>query len=194
MARVDTLLVREGEVLPQSWSPDGSELYLSEWGPEGIRLGRMRLGDSRSEEPAWLFPDSSATGGPVVSPDGSWLLYGTSASGYSEICVARRSDPGVRHQLSLGGGFGPRWQADGGEVFYLNGHNELMAVAVDLESGTFGRPERLFGLATLGSTGGERTFAVDPTGERFLFVLPLEAHSLAPITVVSNWRPATPGD
>jgi Tol biopolymer transport system component/tRNA A-37 threonylcarbamoyl transferase component Bud32 len=59
---------------------------------------------------------------PQLSPDGRWLAYADAQSS-SQIDVYVRPFPGVdggRWQVSVGGGFQPRWSPSGKELFFRN--------------------------------------------------------------------------
>jgi serine/threonine-protein kinase len=64
---------------------------------------------------------------PALSPDGRWLAYSSEESGNFEVLVRAFPGPGPRYQISNGGGQSPRWNPQGGELFFL-ARDSLMAV------------------------------------------------------------------
>ena len=57
---------------------------------------------------------------PALSPDGRWLAYVSDRSGRDEVFV--RPYPNVMSyeiQISVEGGWGPRWSRDGSELFFV---------------------------------------------------------------------------
>ena len=124
------------------------------------------------------------------SPDGRWAAYRSDESGRPEIYV-RPFTPSAGSQLSGGkwmisrdGGVGPRWRADGKELYYLAPDGGVMAVDVmpgpSFQSGT---PKALFRAPT--NLSG---WDVSNDGKRFLFPLYTSDSSQAPFTVVLNWQ------
>ena len=68
---------------------------------------------------------------PSISPDGRWLLYHANPTGRDEVYV--RPFPHVNEslsQVSTRGGTRARWSRDGREIYYANGENALVRVAV----------------------------------------------------------------
>jgi hypothetical protein len=92
-----------------------------------------------------------------------------------------------RWLVSPGGGGLPRWRADGAEMFYITAGGRMMAVALHPVSGEFQfeQPHMLFQTRPIPNEWN--LYDVSPDGQRFLFNLPLEWSSEAPITVVTNW-------
>src|SRR6185436_1641020 len=85
------------------------------------------------------------------SPDGRYFAYVSNEAGPFEVYVASVEDPEKRWKVSrelangwAGGGGGPRWRADGKELFYMMG-DAMVAVEVSTE-GSFksGAVKRLF--------------------------------------------------
>ena len=88
------------------------------------------------------------------------------------------------------------WTSDGRTVLYSTldetsartfvAETAFMAVDVTMSDSTVraGSPRMLFMQRHIG--GGLNGFAVDPSGQRFLLVVP-DQNALAPITVVLNW-------
>jgi hypothetical protein len=94
--------------------------------------------------------------------------------------------PGRVTQISTNGGNGPRWRADGREIFYLAPDNRLMAVSINvqldggLEPGT---PAPLFTIPSGAS------FDITGDGQRVLVSQPVGDTSTPPITLILNWHP-----
>jgi hypothetical protein len=104
--------------------------------------------------------------------------------------VRRFPGPSGKWQVSTDGGSEPRWGPGGREIFYLDGAQNLVSVAVETGD-TFraGLPEPLFE-ARLFPRIQRNRYAVSADGERFLMLTPMEAQSLPPTTVVVNWQEA----
>ena len=122
----------------------------------------------------------------VFSPNGRFIAYVSNDSGANQVYVHPFPPTWARVQLSSGNGFSPKWTADGRTLLYSPSDQRFMAVYVTTSGSTVraGSPRVLF---TQRNIGGDRNgFAVDPTGQRFLLVVPDQKVS-SPITVVLNW-------
>ncbi len=117
-----------------------------------------------------------------------WLAYDSDESGRNEIYVLPFPGPGRKWQVSTDGGTLPRWNPQGGELFYQTPDNKMMVVNV-ATSPTFsaGRPEVLF-------EGLERFFVFDspfgvaPDGQHFIAIQPVEPEvPSTQIHVILNW-------
>ena len=117
------------------------------------------------------------------SPDGKYIAYVSSESGRPEVYV-RPTPPAVgRWQGSFDGGQQPTWRRDGKELFFQTPNRELVVVDVDArETFTMGKPRVLVETQQLGG------YAVSADGQRFLFSVPIESGTNAPIVVVMNWH------
>jgi Tol biopolymer transport system component len=107
---------------------------------------------------------------PSLSPDARWIAYTSDRSGRMEVYVAPFPDPaGLERRISLDGGTDPLWNPRGGELFYLDASDNMVAVPVapgpTLSTGV---PRVLFSAAEFRSNPYLRSFDVAPDGERFL--------------------------
>jgi serine/threonine-protein kinase len=132
----------------------------------------------------------------VVSPDGRWIAYDSSDSGFvsPSTQVFVRPFPDVnkaRFQISTDGGGQPRWSRDGRELFFLAVDGTVMGVDVvrgpQWQAGT---PRQILPRNVLADVSTSlRTFDVTPDGLRFL-VLKGSPGTTVPapqIVVVQNW-------
>jgi hypothetical protein len=97
--------------------------------------------------------------------------------------------PGGRSQVSTDGGTQPRWNPEGGEIFYLNG-TRMMAVAVATDAQfSAGNPEVLFESTTMmrGNNGDSYQYAVAPDGDSFLTLSRGSGARQPELRVVENW-------
>ncbi len=110
---------------------------------------------------------------PRLSPDGRWLAYTSSESG--DLAVYVRPFPNVasgKWRVSTGGSSAdPAWSRDGRELFYKNGHGELVAVTV-LPGATFavGGQRALFKYDEYENYWNVRDYDVSPDGRRFVMI------------------------
>ena len=128
--------------------------------------------------------------GGQFSPDGRWVAYQSNESGRFEIYVQPFPGPGGKWQASTAGGVHPRWRPDGKELFFLAPDAKLMAAPVRVSDSTFdaGSLASLFQTRTVTGGSADLTpqYAVSRDG-RFLFNVPDDTSTAAPITVVLNW-------
>jgi hypothetical protein len=86
--------------------------------------------------------------------------------------------------VSAGGGFAPRWRADGRELFYLTSDGSVMAVDTKPDDALqWGAPRRLFQVP-----GVVPEWGVTKDGNRFLFAVPVTPRP--PFDVILNWQHA----
>ena len=169
---------------PSDLSPDGRHLLLF----AGAGLWQVPL-LSRPEMTRWW----ASPGGFVVNGKfdrtGRWVAYQSSESGQPEVYVAAFAGPGVKRQISVGGGVVPLWRGDGRELYYLAPDGTLMAAAVASSESTVDvtgiRPLFKTRRKLLQTTG--YPYAVAADGGRFLINTTPEQQASAPLTVVLNW-------
>ena len=82
------------------------------------------------------------------SPNGRLVAYSTNESSRFEVYVTT-IEKDRRWQVSINGGYEPRWRRGGGEIYYLSEDRKLMAVSVGsiptvAGLSTFGIPKPLF--------------------------------------------------
>jgi len=190
------LLWRSGETKsPSGFSPDGRILLVDRWvsGGSGDMWALPMTGDRK---PFPLIETAFNEHSAVFSPSGRFIAYVSNDSGVSQVYAQPFPPTGARVQLSSGNGRSPMWMSDGRTVLYSTqaetsartfvAETTFMAVDVTTSGSTVraGAPRTLFMQRHIG--GGLNRFAVDPSGQRFLLVVPEQKVS-PPITVVLNW-------
>ncbi len=86
------------------------------------------------------------------------------------------------YQVSSGGGVDPKWSADGREIFFRNGNNELARVAV-ARSTTFAVDDQ----RVLFSLRGVVDWDVVPDGQRFVLLRDRQGQQRRKLVVVENF-------
>ena len=131
-----------------------------------------------------------------LSPDHRWLAYVSNETGPNEVFVAEfQLDPtsgsatvAKSIRLSEGGGFAPRWRADGRELFYLKPDGALISIEVDATHQILANSaKRLFHVPDVIPEWG-----VTPDGGRFLFAVPVAPQP--PFNIVQSWRSTVRGN
>jgi serine/threonine protein kinase/Tol biopolymer transport system component len=127
---------------------------------------------------------------PAVSPDGRLVAYVSTVSGVQEIWVRELNGTG-QWQISTSSGIGPRWSADGRELFFKN---DAVQMVVPIESSpgfSAGQPRPLFTGVFNWRTEAGMNYALDHTTGRFLIILPPSAADPGAepaVRVMINWR------
>jgi Tol biopolymer transport system component len=184
-------------VRPDTWSRDGNTLLVTLLRRAGTDIGAIDRGDAWVRD---LIGGTSHQGGAEVSPDGQWVAYESDHSGTFEVYVAQFPRLGDRQRISSGGGFSPRWSANGREIFYQSSDGRgIVAVPILRGSSTpdgttprfeAGKPERLFeGRYIVRNSPRVRPFEVARDG-RFLLLKPEpvgDSNAVAAVTIVRNW-------
>jgi len=128
------LLITAQNAWPESLSPDGQDLLYSDGpqggGPTATWDGYVISIDDDSSRRSLLKTRFSETHF-AISPNGNWLAYSSNESGRWEVYVRPYPDLDEgKWQVSIDGGGGPRWRADGRELFYWTS-DAVMAVGVE---------------------------------------------------------------
>jgi serine/threonine protein kinase/Tol biopolymer transport system component len=185
-----------GSVIRLTTDPDMVDVLSA--APDGTVLTR-----SRRDDGGWLSAGSWQRDSPLrrlaggesvhwnarLSPNGRWLAYQSHESGRWEIYV--RPFPALEHgrwQVSVDGGHGPVWRADGRELLFEDQyHGRVMSVSVETDGSTFsaGRPVALFPIKWFFEYGFG--FDVSRDGQRFLMTRQIEP-TASKIQVVLNWQ------
>ena len=177
---------------PLTFSPNTK--YYQDWSRDGKYVLYDQV-DEFTGFDEWAAP--VAPGGkpfPVVrtpfydaagrfSPDGKWIVYGSTESGRSEIYLQPFPEGTRRWQVSNQGGNRPVWRGDSKEIYFIGPELKLMGAAVretatGIETDT---PQPIF---TLPGNPGDTPFDVTADGRRFLVRKP---YPLA-LQVIVNWQ------
>jgi Tol biopolymer transport system component/DNA-binding winged helix-turn-helix (wHTH) protein len=184
----DTLLLRsELPKFPLDWSRDGRYLLYRQIGTQtGHDIFVLPTSGERKPLP-YLQTPAMENGG-AFSPDGRWIAYNSDESGRFEVYVETFPTHSGKRQISPAGGGGPRWRADGKELYYYSPDGRLMAVSVTGDSATLttGTATALFAFRPAGAITVP-SYAVTRNGERFLLSAIVEADAKAALSLVQNW-------
>jgi len=105
----------------------------------------------------------------VFSPDGRWIVYGSVRQGRTDIFAAPIGGGAPRTIVS--NGRRPRWNPNGGELFFRRG-DQLLSIAVDVRSDRIavGDETVLFEDSRLLAEATESAYDVSADGQRFLMI------------------------
>jgi serine/threonine-protein kinase len=173
---------------PHAWSRDGELIVVRVRNNKGEVVAVRPDADSPVRE---VVVTEDPALDPALSPDGRWLAYVTTRTGFADVWVKRYPD-GTPYRVSQGGGLEPVWSRDGRELYFLR-DDSLMAVAVETSGDdfSFDRAVELFRSPYVTSPSeGELSYDVDPEGRFLMIEQPGgagAAEAPASIVVVQNW-------
>jgi serine/threonine-protein kinase len=163
-------------------APDGKSALLQTLKDNTWDIRSISLDSSHTIRPFHVTSQTDLN--PSFSPDGRWAAVVSDESGAFEVYVRSYPEPAVKVQVSVGGGYGPVWSADGSRLYYATG-SVVVAARVSTTGGfrvlsrdtAFTRvPNNFLGLAN---------FDVTRDGSRL--VVPSTLSTSYPLVVVPNW-------
>jgi serine/threonine-protein kinase len=153
----------EGRVRRPEFTPDGEWILFDRM---TAIAGRRLRGDTQTV--TLIMTPGAGTTAPAISPNGKWLAYNSVESGVFEAYIRPFPDVNAsKRKVSVSGGLSPRWSRDGRELFFIDTHQDMIAVPIRADATLeVGEPKRLFSAKDLTYPGGP-AFDVSPDG-RFL--------------------------
>jgi eukaryotic-like serine/threonine-protein kinase len=181
-----TALIQSPNLVPTDWSPDGGHLLFSVPAPASANdLWMLPLAGDK--KPFKYLATSADEMHGNFSPDGHLVAYTSNESGKFEVYAETFPRSDRKWPVSTGGGYEPRWRADGREIYYLSEDRKLMAVSVGAGP-QFGVPVPLFQTRVpAGVTANRTNYVPSRDGKRFLVNTQSGEPPPTPITVVLNW-------
>jgi len=178
---------------PTDWHRDRRfVVYHSDNYPMGWDIWAVSADDGGAPHPLVSTRDDEVQG--RISPDGRWLAYTSlSSSERPDVYATQLNGDTRRIPISVGGGSDPHWSADGRELFYLDANGMLMSVGVHT-NGDLGpeKPRPLFRIPGVRVAGPfASSYDVDPSGQRFLVLVPLDDPQTLPLNMIVNWEAAS---
>ena len=164
-------------------------------GDQGLLYGRL---DATTKWDIWMLP---LDGGPVkpvlcspandefadVSVDGKWLCYSTDESGVSEACLAPFATPGLKYQVTIGGG-GAGFSLDGRRLYFLEAKTPKVYRVATILPG----PPVSLGPSSIAIRTPPEVASWDLTHDekRLLALVPTEKPAPQAVTLLENWTSA----
>ena len=183
----ESLLTREHQQWPTSFSPGGDWLAFSELHPEtGRDIWMLPLQGDRSPTPFLVTAANERMA--RFSPDGRFVAFVSDDSGRDEVYVLPFPGSGPKASLSPGGGTAPMWSRDGRRLFYQRAPQML---AVDIRYGptlSASAPTVLFeGIYSDDSDRDFTQYDVGPEDVGFVMAQADDTPERRRIHVVLNW-------
>jgi eukaryotic-like serine/threonine-protein kinase len=178
----------------------------SEWPTDWSNDGRFLLfqsSDLKSMWDLWALPTTGNNRDPIpiatttaeemmgeFSPDARWVAYQITDSDRPQIVVQAFPESKGRIYISTDGGFAPRWQAAGKEIYFVAPDGKIMAVPITTSGTTIspGKPIVLFS-SHIGIQPFKPQYAVSADGRFLVNNRSVEEVSASPITLIFNWKP-----
>jgi serine/threonine-protein kinase len=182
----ELMLEHNWQVHEVVYSPDGEWLvHRIGGGGEGDLYAVRTDGEG---DPVPLVVSHAQESHPALSPNGRWLAYMSLETGRPEIWV--RPFPNAQDgswMVSPNGGSEPAWAHSGKELFYRDGNDDLVSVAIT-EGSTFiyGEPRVLFSVRDYVSSMYRQEYTVAPDDQRFIFVRRLNETRPHRVLVIDN--------
>ena len=173
---------------PRDWSPDGKYLAFARAFDDRRSLELLRMDTGNYEVLKFLPAEPGVwTDGGRFSPNSRHYAFSSNAGGYWEVYVCEVENPTRRWKVSrphergwAGGGWQPRWRADGRELFYLLDSETMVSVEVTTEGEfTHGDAKKLFTVRGMRGNFPDESpwlhrYDVTDDGQRFVFVRRVE--------------------
>jgi Tol biopolymer transport system component len=166
-----------------SWLPDGKHLVFTLQDP-GTDMDIMMLATDGGE-PTPVLRTRFVEQNPEISPDGTRMAYVSNEAGRSEVYIRRLEGAPEQWQVSAEGGGGPRWRADGRELFYSAADGAVMSVSLPADSHAHpGAPVRLF---LMPERDAILFGDVTPDGQRILLNVPTTSSTSIGFHAIRDW-------
>ena len=178
-----TIASFDGAVQVWDWSRDGRALLIGRnGGGSGDDLWMQPPLEGSTATPYATIPFNQSFG--VFSPDGRSIAYASDESGKFDIYVDSYPKPGSRIRVTTAGGIEPRWNRDGGSLYFRRG-SEIHVVSLKRAAATV----EVTSMDRLFDAGAPiRSYDVTPDGQRFLVNLPAGSGAGTSATIVVGWR------
>jgi hypothetical protein len=184
----ETLLTTKSGRSPSSISPDGKLVAFTGGTPEtGSDVWTLSL---ETRETHLVLGGRSNESAAVFSRDGRLLAYVSDETGHDEVYVQPFPGPGAKHQVSVGGGTGPVWGRQAGEIFYQSG-TDIMSVSVRAGASLQPSPPRKVVSGVVAKTTDDviASWDLGPGGQGFVMPRQLEQKQASTLMVTLNWAP-----
>jgi serine/threonine-protein kinase len=164
-------------------APDGRSALVQSLTQNSWDLRSVTLDSAHTTRPFHVTGQSDID--PRISPDGRWAALTSNESGTFEVYVRSYPDAAVKVQVSVGGGSGPVWSADGTKLYYGSPTAVIEAkLATTQGLRVVSRDTAFAGLSN--TVANTANYDVSRDGSHL--VIPKGGAVAYPLVVVPNWR------
>ena len=165
-------------------APDGRSVLLTTLADQTWDVQSVRLDSNHVVQP--FHATRGTDTGPRISPDGRWAAVVSEETGTFEVYVRSYPDPAVKVQVSVGGGYGAVWSADGSRLYYSSGTVVVEARTATTPGFRVLSRDTAFTRVPNTFSGGNESYDITRDGSRL--VIPSTPTAAYPLVVVPNWR------
>jgi Tol biopolymer transport system component len=173
--------------------------FVNDWSRDGKTIAFHTTGNAKTKADLWLLP-LAGDRKPVpflrtefrelngtFSPDGRWIAYQSDETAQFQVYVRALDGSAGKWQISIDGGGGPTWSADGKTIFFQSASRQLMAASVRIVNSTpvVDSIRTMFDFDAHGVIGFLTDMSRD--GKRCLAIVGESRQTVPPITMVVNW-------
>jgi Tol biopolymer transport system component len=170
---------------PTDWSPDGKYILYERGNPGTAHVWAMPL--ASGGKPFAVAQTESWERDGHFSPDGKWIVFTSRESGADQIYVTPFPEPGPKWQVSVNGGVGPRWSADGKWISYWNGAQNVLfkrPISIRGSAPVFGNELHFVNGAVYNSPYSDADYSISRDGRVLVNLVAEHSTRLTPVT---NW-------
>ena len=173
---------------PLSFHPDHRHILLAHLDPRDHYFVAVTAFDLGTRSEVDYLPRVPGLLNARFSPDGKWVAYASRESGTDQVYVTSFPSPTIKYQVSAKSGVAPRWRGDGRELYFLDGDDALVAVAVSgKKSGLLlGAPQVLFHPPIFPAPWDRNSYDVHPDGTKFVINAVSQTND-SDLVILTNW-------
>ncbi len=186
---VEVLYETENWSGPDSWSPDGKTILITELKLDDEGGRELLLYDVETGSVTPFLSSNFDEEDGRFSPDGRWIAYTSDRSGTQEVWITSVAPGGGQTKVSNGGGLKARWTPNGNSIVYIN-KDRLFEVPIRFEDGPDpGVPTQIIDghYYFHYNTGTMGEYDIHPDGRVLLFDRDTYGSMTGEIRVVLNW-------
>jgi Tol biopolymer transport system component len=175
---------------PISISPNGKQLIFNTVGGPSGEGNILILDREKGNAVTPLISGKGYFYGGSISPDGRYIVYGSSETGTLETYVQSYPDLKGKWQISSNGGVSPLWSPAGNEIFFVNTVGKMMSVSVKTTpSFAAEKPKELFDVSQMYFPNIPiNNFDVSSDGTKFIMLRNSKNNSkMSAFNYVINW-------
>jgi serine/threonine protein kinase/Tol biopolymer transport system component len=174
--------------------------FVTDWSRDGRILAFNTTGNIKTKMDLWLLPlkgdrkpvpflqSEFREGSGAFSPDSRWIAYNSDETGRWEVYVRALDGSAGKFQISIDGGGGPVWSADGKNIFFQSIDRKAMAASVKVVNSTVvvDSIHAMFDFDSRGIIGLYSDISRD--GRSVLATIGDARATTPPITMIVNWE------